>query len=358
MSGGPERAAQWIWRGRSPLAALARVVLLPLAGLYRLGTTLRNAAYEAGLLSSRPLAAPSVGIGNLSVGGTGKTPLTMFVAGRFARGGLRPGILLRGYGGDEILEHQAGSSGVIVEADPDRHAGATRAVAAGAGILVLDDALQRRDAKTDVMLAVVSVETWQSPRWPLPAGPWREGLAALRRADAVVVTRKVAPQAEAEALAARLAALTKTGAAIVASLEPVSVAPLEGGAERPIESLAGRDVVAVAGIGEPELFVTPFERVGARVRLRAFGDHHAYTPGDVASIIRSVPAGGTVLTTAKDAVKLKSLWPVDGAECLVARLRVTITAGADALDELLERAATAARDTNPGTAAAPSVRES
>lgn len=357
MSAGAE-GARWLWRSATPLAQLGRAALLPAAGLYRLGTAARNAAYDAGWLRSAPLAAPSVGIGNLSVGGTGKTPLTMYVASFFARRGLRPGIVLRGYGGDEAAEHAGAVTAAVVEAEPDRHAAAARAIARGAEVLVLDDCLQRRSVVTDVMLAVVSTESWDAPHWPLPAGPWREGEGALRRADAVIVTRKVCSQGEAVALARRLAPRTRSGAVIVAALQPAALVPLHGGAELEVTSLKDRDVVAVAGIGEPETLAVPFERMGARVRLLSFGDHHAYTAAEVAGIISTLPQGGVVLTTAKDAVKLGPLWPEHGPPCLVARLDVSITAGAQALDELLERAATAARRTNPGTAAAPSVRES
>src|SRR3954470_22333001 len=97
----PVKTPAWLWHSPSAMATVSRTLLLPLAGLYRLGTTLRNAAYDAGMLKSAPLAAPSVAIGNLSVGGTGKTPLTMHLAARLAAAGLTPGIVLRGYGGDE-----------------------------------------------------------------------------------------------------------------------------------------------------------------------------------------------------------------------------------------------------------------
>ncbi len=358
MNGGPDAAVDWVWRARSPLAMLTRAALLPAAGLYRLGSSVRNAAYDAGLLRSSALPVPSVGIGNLSVGGTGKTPLAMFAAQELLERGLRPGIVLRGYGGDEIAEHRAASPSAVVESGADRHAAAAAAVERGAEVLVLDDCLQRRDVVPDVMLALVSAETWTGLRWPLPAGPWREGVGALRRADAVVVTRKLASQQEAERLAAALAGRTRGRAGIVAALEPGDLVPLRGGAPQPVESLRGRDLVAVAGIGEPDMFAAAFERKGARVRLLAFGDHHAYTADEVAWIVKSMPRDGVAITTAKDAVKLAPLWPAGATACLVARLRVTITAGADRLGELLDRAATAARRKNPGTAAAPSVRES
>ncbi len=346
MSEGLGGWARWVWRSSSPVASLGRLALLPAAALYRAGSELRNAAYDRGVLDSHRLPVFAIGVGNLSVGGTGKTPLTMYLASELARRGLRPGILLRGYGGDETLEHRAANPTAVVEADPDRRAAATRAVAQGAEVLVLDDALQRRDVAPDLMLALVSAESWPGARWPLPAGPWREGTAALRRADAVVVTRKAAGEDEAAALARTLAPHTRSGSGIVAALEPSELVPMGGGNPLPASSLRGRDVVAVAGVGEPDLFAIPFERLGARVRLLPFADHHAYSDPDVAWIIGQLPHGGVLLTTAKDAVKLAPRWPVGGPEVLVARLRVTITAGAPALAQLLDRAAGAARANN------------
>src|SRR6185436_3870048 len=114
--------------------------------------------------------------------------------------------LLRGYGGDEVLVHRHRLPGARVVADPDRVAGAERALAQGAQVLVLDDAFQRRDVWRDLNLAVVSAETTKAVPWSLPAGPWREGLGALARANALVVTRKRADAASALELARRLTA--------------------------------------------------------------------------------------------------------------------------------------------------------
>jgi tetraacyldisaccharide 4'-kinase len=347
-----------IWRSPSPGATGIRWLLLPAAALYRAGTALRNAAYDRGLLRARPLPVPSIGVGNLSVGGTGKTPLTAWIAGELARRGLAVGIVLRGYGDDETLEHQAANPGAIVEADADRHAAAARAVARGAQVLVLDDCLQRRDVVTDVMLALVSAESWTPVRWPLPAGPWREGLAALGRADAVVVTRKAAGRDEAGALCRRLAPRAKGGIGIVAALEPAALRPASGGQELPLEVLRHRDVLVVAGIGEPDLVAAQLQRLEARIKLVALDDHHVYDELEAARLAAAVPPGGMAVTTAKDAVKLASLWPGGDPVLFVAALRVAVDAGAEALEVLLGRVATAARSPrNPGAAAAPSARD-
>jgi tetraacyldisaccharide 4'-kinase len=236
-------------------------------------------------------------------------------------------------------------------------------VAGGAEALVLDDCLQYRAVRPEVLLAVVAAETWESIRLPLPAGPWREGLSALRRADGVVVTMKTAGEGEAEQLARRLAACTRGEVAIVARLAIAGFAPLGGGARAPTGVVAGREVVAVCGIGEPRVFAAQLAALGSPVRLLDHGDHHAYRPADVARAVAAARSAGSeaepavVVTTAKDAVKLRPLWPATGPPCLVAQLDVTLTAGAGALASLLDRVATAARAYHPGAAAAPPASE-
>lgn len=349
-------AARWLWRAPGA-ATLARGALLPFAGLYRAAVLARNAAYDSGVLSVRPLPLPAIGVGNLAVGGTGKTPVTAHLAGELVRRGCRPGIVLRGYGADEPIEHAVLTPRAIVEAAPDRMVAAGRAAQRGADCLVLDDCLQRRDVAPEVMIAVVAAETWDPPRWPLPAGPWREGAGALRRADLVLVTTRTAGDDAAALLARDLARRTRQDGWATARLAPVRVRPLAGGAAEATTVLAGTRVLAVCGIGEPERFADQLRAAGATVALRAYGDHHPYTPGDVRAIIEAAGPDGTVVTTAKDAVKLRSLWPPAGPRCLVAELAVRITGGADVLGGLLDRVATAAREPRtPAAAASPARR--
>jgi tetraacyldisaccharide 4'-kinase len=119
----------------------------------------------------------------------------------------------------------------------------------------------------------------------------------------------------------------------------------------PLSAVAGRDVVALCGIGEPDAFAAQLERLGARVRLVAHGDHHRYAPRDVEWARRQAGAGGLVVTTAKDAVKLRPLWPADGPPCWIARLAVRPLEGGDRLADLVRGVAEAARRTdNPGAA--------
>jgi tetraacyldisaccharide 4'-kinase len=350
------RLARAIWSSPGGWAALARGALLVPAAGYRLGTGIRNAAYDSGVLSSRALPAPSLGVGNLAVGGTGKTPLVRHVASELERRGCRVGVLLRGYGGDEVAEYQERLPSAVVVADADRHRGAARALAAGADVLVLDDCLQRRDVRPDVLLAVVAAETWEPVRWPLPAGPWREGLHALGRADAVVVSRKSSAASSAADLAGVLALRTRQSLGLVAELRLAHLRALAGGAEVSLDSLRGRRVVAVCGIGEPRAFAAQLAALGtSEVALLAHGDHHHYVPRDVDEALRIAGPDGVMVTTGKDAVKLRALWPRGAAACQVAGLAVRISGDEDRLTRLLDQLA-AARRTDDPVAARPPAR--
>lgn len=342
------RVARAIWCAPGPAAALARGALLLPAVLYRAAILARNAAYDARWLSIRRLPVPSVGVGNLAVGGAGKTPVARFLADALAGRGRRVGILLRGYGDDEVREYRAALPDAVVVADADRHRGAAEAVRQGADVLVLDDCLQRRDVEPDLMLALVAAESWGGVRWPLPAGPWREGVAALRRADAVIVTCKSAPVDRGEALAASLASLTRRRMGLVAELTPAHLLPLGGGEPRLVrEVVEGRKVVALCGIGAPDPFAAQLRALGAaQVDLVAFGDHHAFTPSDVSAARGRAGADGFVVTTEKDAVKLRGLWPPGPPPCWVAVLDVSIRRGDDTLARLLDELSGARRTTN------------
>jgi tetraacyldisaccharide 4'-kinase len=348
VGGAARRLARWVWRSPSPGAAAARAALAPASALYWAAVWARNAAYDAQALAARRLPLPSLGVGNLAVGGAGKTPVASYLAAELARRGVRPGILLRGYGGDEAALHREAVPGAVVVAAADRRAGAERAAAEGALALVLDDCLQRRDVLVDVMVALVSAETFTALRWPLPAGPWREGLGALARADAVAVTHRMAAAEAAAALATRLAPRTRLGAALALELSMPALEPLAGGPPVSAATLAGREVVAVCGVAEPELFASQLRRAGALVTLVAHDDHHAYSARDVSRVCALADGGRRVVTTAKDAVKLRPVWPAGGPECWVAKLAVRVTLGRKALDRILDAAADAARATlNP-----------
>ena len=296
---------------------------------------LRTLAFRRGWRTTHELPLPTIAIGNLTVGGSGKTPIAGWVAAHFLARGLRPGILLRGVGGDETLVHREALPGAIVVANPDRRAGADQAMSLGADVLVLDDAFQRLDVARDLNICVVSAETRRAVRWPLPAGPWREGPAALERADVLIVTRKRADQATAEAVADELGHLVQGPVAIV-HLNLAVLRGLVSGVERPVDSLSGLRVVAASGIADPDAFVAQLKRTGAQVQVATWKDHHQFRDEDVAWLAHAARRADHVVTTAKDAVKLRDRWPVSVPEPLVATLAVTFESGEIAVREALD----------------------
>ncbi len=337
--GDSHRVVRWLWTSRRPDARLVRLALLPASVLWRGAMSVRESAYRRGWLPVRDLPLPSVAIGNLTVGGSGKTPIAIWAAQYYVSRGLTPGILLRGYGGDEVLVHQHAVPQAHVVADADRLAGADRALARGAQVLVLDDAFQRLDVRRDLNIAVVSAETTRAVRWPLPAGPWREGLRALERADAVVVTRKRATLEAALRLAAELQRRVR-GPVAIAFLGLRYVEGMVSGQRHPASTLAGKRVVAASGIADPDAFVAQTKATGAAVQVATWKDHHDYRDEDVAWLAHAARRADHVVITQKDAVKLRNRWPSSVPEPLVAMLDLEWEEGGDSIAAALDAVVT------------------
>ncbi len=341
------RLAEWVWYGRGAGPAAARAALAPAELLFRAGAAARGALYDRGLARARPLGLPAVGVGNLTVGGTGKTPVAAWACAELRRRGARPALLIRGVGGDEPRVHALLNPDVPVVADPDRVRGASRAARLGADALVLDDAFQHRRARRDADLVLVSAERYDGAERLLPAGPYREALGALRRAAVVVVTRKSATAARAGDVADALRA--RGAAADVAVVHLAADAlrrwPADAGPpdDRPLDALRGAPVVAPAGVGDPAAFAAQLAAAGARVTLARYADHHAYTRDEAAALAARGAGGAWIVTTLKDAVKLGPLWPRGGAPLWYVSQRVTVERGAEALAARLDAAAAAAR---------------
>jgi len=330
------RLANWLWWSRNLFARVARALLLPPALLYRGVMVARAAAYRRGWLATRRLPLPSVAVGNLAVGGAGKTPVAAWIATYYAHLGLRPGILLRGYGGDEHRVHERLVPRAIVVPNPDRVAGAERAHAAGADVLVLDDAYQRLDVARDLNVVLVNTENARAVPWPLPAGPWREGWGALRRADVIVVTRRRAPAYEARRLAQQLTARwpDKPVAAVHLALHGFEGMRTRRSAKA--ADLAGKRVVVAAGIADPASFAVQVRASGAIVQLVAYQDHHSFPPVDVAELVQAARGADYVVVTEKDAVKLRDRWPAEMSEPLVAVLQLHWELNGEAVERALE----------------------
>lgn len=321
------------WAGDGWLVRL----LAPLGWCYGLAMRMRNAAFDLGVRRTHPLPLPAISVGNLTVGGTGKTPVSAWVAQRLLARGAQPAILLRGYGDDEPLVHGRLTPGALVIVDADRLAGARRAAAAGASVLVLDDAFQHRRAARYVDLVLVSAEQGM-PRRAVPAGPLREPVEGVRRASAVIVTRKDAGLAEAERIRGLWHRVAPDVPSAVLHLRPDRLIRVGHTAEEvPVTVLGGARAVVVSAIGEPAAFEAQLAAAGAQVEPVRFPDHHPYSPADVAAITARAAGGVRVVCTLKDAVKLEALWPPQGPPLWYLSQTVDVEQGWEVLEAFLDR---------------------
>jgi tetraacyldisaccharide 4'-kinase len=251
-----------------------------------------------------------VSVGNLAVGGTGKTPLTGWIVSRLIDCGARPAVVVGDAATDEAALHRRrpGPARVPVLVERDRVAAAELARERGASVVVLDDGFQHRRLARDLDVVLLSAED-AFPGPLLPCGPYRESADNLGRADAVLVTRRTATADEADAVAARAASYAPGLVLGVVELGVCGWAALGGGPAQPPLG----DVLAACGVARPERFRTAVRGVAAgSVELVAFADHHEYTAADAARL-KARARGRPIVITEKDAVKLWSLVGTDDA---------------------------------------------
>ncbi len=303
------RAAPEFWRQRGP-AALA---LVPVALLFQTAIAIRRAAYRIGILSQHHAGVPTIVVGNLTVGGTGKTPLVAWLCRFLRQEGFKVGVVSRGYGaaspssplsvepdtspalaGDEpVLLARLGACPVVVHRDRVR---AVRALVnrESPDVIVSDDGLQHYRLDRDLEIVTVDGESRLGNGLLLPAGPLREPASRLADCDLVICNGGKPRSGE---VPMRLC-----------GTEAVSLHPDRK--RRPLDSFSGARVHAVAGIAHPQRFFGHLRRVGLTLDEHSFPDHHAYGPGDFA-----FADGAAILMTEKDAVKceawsLKNAWYV------------------------------------------------
>jgi tetraacyldisaccharide 4'-kinase len=323
--------------GRSPLAQAA--LALP-ALLYRGAIRLRNRLYDRGLLPAARLAWPVVSIGNLTVGGVGKTPVTSALAGALLDRGFAVGIVSRGYGragrapvlvsdgarllagpeaaGDEpVLLAQAHPRAVVAVAADRRRAFGLLPERPAPRVVLLDDAFQHRAVARDLDLLLVDGEAPFGNGRIVPFGPLREPISGMRRADALVVTR--GDGACPPALRAALERHHPNAPIFHARIVPSRlVRPDEP--SLPLEALRGQAVFALSGIARPDRFEADLGRLGARVvGTRRFPDHHRFSAMERLAIDRDALASGAamIVTTEKDLVRLSAAITAPDAPAVV-----------------------------------------
>ena len=307
-----------IWYGHSPLVWL----FVPLSLLYKWIIAGKSRLYLAGLFKARRVSAPVIIIGNITAGGTGKTPLTIWLARKLKEEGYTPGVISRGYrgkvgsvpvtaspdsdpavvGDEAILLATASECPVVVH--PDRVAAAARAIEIGADVIIADDGLQHTRLARDCEIAVIDGHRGFGNGRLLPAGPLREKPTRLDSVDKVVVQRAAREPKE-------VLRRTSDRRPFHFDLKPIALRRLDGSESRTLADFTGKKVHAVAGIGNPNRFFRVLESNGMIVKRHPLPDHASISAADVV-----FDDDLDVVMTAKDAVKCRfpeagKCWCVD-----------------------------------------------
>jgi tetraacyldisaccharide 4'-kinase len=346
-------------RNGSPLAFCVRIVLSILALVYRAVVAVRNYCYDRGIKKPYRLPVPVIGIGNIVMGGTGKSPCVRLVAEKMAAGGRRVAIVSRGYGaprrktsypivvsdgtrttpgayayGDEpaMLAEQLHNCIVIV--DPHRVRGGAFAVERyGADVIILDDAFQHRRIFRNLDILLLDCAAPFGNGRLIPAGHLREPAGNAARADVILLTRCETSPGETTVSAIR--AVNPRAPLITSRHIPIHVRTLPDGPRIPIQRIANKKTAIFCGIARPHDFASTLEKTGATiVWKRFFPDHHYFSRQEMESVAaEAVRAGAeTVITTEKDAVRIPPgvSWPLP-----VYALVIELNTGRDG-DKLLE----------------------
>ena len=341
------------------------LLLIPLSWFYRIGVWGRNGLYALGIFRSRRLPCQVISVGNIAVGGTGKTPAVIALAKHLQNEKRRVAILLRGYkrqsrekvtivsdgekvcasleeSGDEayMMAKHPSSIPIVVGRQRDR-AGEVALERFGVDVLLLDDGFQHRQLARDVdILTVPAKRPLGDSAKLLPAGTLRESPTAFRRADIILLTQTdtADKSLHAEETVQRFA----PNALILKSVhQPVRLYPLaskQSQAKTELKALAGKRILAVCGIGNPKAFAKTLKACSPEsVELLAFPDHHVYTEADIARLDAAFRAAQAdiIVTTQKDENKLTELMTDRQLPIFVLEIALVITEGVEKLTETL-----------------------
>jgi tetraacyldisaccharide 4'-kinase len=303
-----------------------RVILLPFYLLYLFVITARNALYDTGMIQPVSVGVPVVSVGNVTVGGTGKTPLIIALAQRAVAAGKTVGVVARGYGAVADAEGRTDEVAMIagrvpeaqVFVSPSKLLAAKQAAEAGVDLIFVDDGFQHRRLHRDLDIAVVDARVPVSNGYVLPLGGLREPASSLARADIIVLSHTDRMDEETvDIIKASVTAHRRGVPVILARHTPIGVRSCKGGPTEAPESLAGRELFLFSGIASPDGFRQTVEALGANViGALGFPDHHAFDAASLAEV-RGAARTAQLMCTEKDAAKVAAIPGTDDVLCLV-----------------------------------------
>ena len=313
---------------------------------YGLAIRARNAAFDIGLKRSHAATVPVISVGNLTTGGTGKTPVVGFLANWFHEQGVKAALLSRGY---RSLDGHENDEKLVLDQlcphtphvqNPDRVAGAKQAVTEhGAELILLDDGFQHRRLKRDLDIVLVdALNPWGYNRL-LPRGLLREPISGLKRADLVIITRADQCSAdEKQAIIKRIHQTRDNDEHVEVAFKPQGLVDANGNTCG-FDSLTGTQVAAFCGIGNPAGFRSTLTSAGLQVpddAFQAFPDHHHYTAADLTRLadLAKQQAATACVTTLKDLVKIRQT-NLEGLPLWAVEIGVEVLQGASLLGECL-----------------------
>ena len=333
-------------RQKGLLASLARGALRVVEAPYTLAVSHRNRRYDRGAAEIVRVGVPVITVGNLTLGGTGKTPMVKWIAGRLQLAGLRVAIVSRGYGAadgkhnDEALELAQALPNVPHVQNRDRVAAARQAIRDfGSQVILLDDGYQHRRLARDLDIVLLDALEPFGFEHVFPRGTLREPLVGLRRAQVVCLSRADAiSPAEREAIRERVASIAP-GAAWCEAAHAASRLVNSEGESRPLDHLAGQRVAAFCGIGNPAGFRHTLAAAECEpIGWREFPDHHAYsaTDRDELAAMAQTSDADLLVCTQKDLVKLQQP-ELSGVPLWAVGIEIKFFAGEEMLERQLER---------------------
>jgi len=337
--------------------------LIPLSWLYAFGTMLRALMYRIGLFKTYRLPCKVISVGNITAGGTGKTPMTIYLARRLKAAGLKVAVITRGYkgeaegvvemvsdgegmllqqrlAGDEATMLAMSLPGIPVVMGSDRYSAGTYAVQRfGPDVVILDDGYQHISLHRDLNILLLDAMHPFGNGRTMPAGYLREPAGAVKRADIVILTRADGIKADASYLG-----IHRDIPVVRTAHRPKKLYRVWDGDEAEIETLSGNSVYAFSGVADPASFTLILKMLNAKITASSvYPDHHSYKEEDLTEMeARARETGaGFMVTTQKDAVKLAGL-----KRCMLdvyaLEIEIEVVEGADALTDMLADRITAA----------------
>ncbi len=323
---------------------------------YRFGVAAKNLAFDCGMREPFEVSIPVISVGNLTTGGTGKTPVVAFLANWFRDAGVRVGLLSRGY---KSLDSQANDEKLVLDQlcpgvphwlNPNRIASAKQAVAEGCELLILDDAFQHRRLHRDWDIVLVDATNPWGFGHCLPRGLLREPIHSMARANFVMVTRAdLVSVDELTAIRTELVRHDHVGSVAELSFRP-TVLSNSANESQPLSRVVGQRCLGFCGIGNPESFQQTLKQLGVNlVAWESFPDHHHYDAADLARLtdLAEKTSAEVLLTTQKDLVKLRTT-NLSGRPVWSLQIGAEVVRGGPFLEQSLFRILQLVKDRNVG----------